>query len=209
MVDKIGAAFGSLVNDNWENIGFIFGSLNPADWLVRLIVINLNAIQKTALELSEVPFTIAAEIALEASDALPSKKLHQRVMPLDSAFKMVFRIGAERFRDSVQFDFEPIIGNALSLRSAFRDSLQKKLLKRLFGTVYGLVNKSWSTIWKVTQLAVKLWGAFFFLIFWALLADYILKHANEIRDRYCLPQDTPRVDDSGIIRRRKPGGVSP
>lgn len=167
---RIASKYSELISTAWSeffgaflsHLGFIFGSLSPADWFVSALVVFQSSLQRLIQDLQQVPFEIAAEIALEASDRIPNKKLAQRVMRLDSAVKMVFRIGAEKFKEAALWNSPPMIQFGLTLRSMVRDSLFKKLLKRFGGLIANVFFKSWTTAWAFIQIATRLWGIVFF-----------------------------------------------
>lgn len=195
-----------------DNLGFILSSPIP-----NLFVVVGDSFLRSLQSFGQIPFQIASEIALEASDRLSNKKLRQRVMPLDNALKMVFRMGAEKFKDSVTWNAPPIIAFALNVKSLVGDSLLKRLIKRFGGLIGGLFTRSWSLIWFMIERAIRLAGAFFFLVFWALLADYIVENVGAIAQRYCFQQGTPRkrfrirpvLEGRRSIYRRVPGGSTP
>jgi len=142
-----------------------------------------------------------------------NKKLRSKVMTCNSAMQMVFRLGAEKFIEAASWQAPPMIKFGLQVRSTIGDSLAKRLIKRFGGLIGAAVTKSWSLIWFGIERAIRLFGMFFFLIFWALLADYLVEHVRDIVDEYALFQGTPRkrvrLARGGSIYRREPGGNPP
>ena len=164
------------------------------------------------------PTKILAELMLDALEEVRRSRIgSQRVMTVDSALQMIWRIEVEQFADVLTANAPRVIAFSLQVRSLVQDSLLKKLVKRIGGIPAGVLMRSWSTIWFLIERALRWFGVLFYLFFWALLADQLVSNLQRYLKIYALSQAAPRKrfrlvgggKMGGKILRRTPGGSPP